>query len=111
MTNYVKIGVVILLCVGLSGCIEVTCDDGSKAKDELGNEVRAKDWKEVPILAERYCAPTKTVPTLPVVAKITPPGPTPTNIAPAIGGVVLGALALGGAGNSQNSATSTTSTR
>ncbi|OYU16775.1 MAG: hypothetical protein CFE34_19205 [Rhodobacteraceae bacterium PARR1] len=99
----VKMCAMVVLSFGLSGCISVTCRDGSKAKDSFGNEVKARTWTEEASLSRQYC-PREDV-TLdsqteaPEVQQ-TPPAPTPTNMAPVIGGVVIGgaALGLGGGG-------------
>jgi hypothetical protein len=112
----VKMFAMVVLSFGLSGCISVTCNDGSKARDPFGNEVRARNWAEEASLSRKYC-PRKDVTldseTEVVEVQETPPSPTPTNIAPAIGGVVAGAaaLAMGGGNNGQTPVTSTTSTR
>lgn len=111
MKRYVTTGVLIALSFSLSGCVKVSCSDGSFALDESGREVTVP--RDNPVAEadarRKYCPRSETTTQPPPL----PPTPTPTNIAPAIGGVVAGAaaLAMGSGNNGQTPVTSTTNTR
>ncbi len=100
--HYVKIGAMAALTFSLSGCIKVSCSDGSFALDEFGREVTvARDNPVAEADARRKYCPRNETTTQPP-----PLPPTPTNFAPALGGVVIGvaALGLGGGGGGETPA-------
>lgn len=104
MAALVKLSLGLVVLMSLSGCITVKCPDGSTAKDRNGNEVKVNSFNyEYDYAADQYC-PKRYTPLIegqPVVEN-PPPGPTPTNVAPAIGGLVVGGAALGLGGNGGN---------
>ena len=72
--HYVKIGAMVALTFSLSGCIKVSCSDGSFALDESGREVTVP--RDNPVAEgdarSKYCPRNETTtqpPSLPILSQ------------------------------------------
>lgn len=90
--------------MSLSGCISVICPDGKPVLDAMGQVLKVTSENERVATVEKNCSPKQSsIQNPPTEILQLPPAPTPTNLAPAVGGLVIAgaAFGLGGGDNNQ----------